>query len=154
MSIQSGINLVRNLQAEVFADDPAVGLPINAVLLETADIVHPPYLIIRRGDEIYAPWSESQVMAHVIILEYVIGEGDAGLGQIEVNQDVVARVRRIDEMFMDKLYVHPSYRSTSDVDEGLVEDRVAYLLTRTIEIEADIHVTLDLPGIELVGAVA
>lgn len=142
MSIQNGINLVRNIHNEIIYKEPSLGLPQHAILLETASNIDPPYLIVRRGDELYPPFSRTQPIAHLMDLEYVISEADAEEEELILSQDVVLRVRRLDELFMAKIASSPSFRRTGDVDEGLSDDRPAYLLTRVVEVAADIQVRL------------
>ena len=153
MSLQNAINLVRNVHFELFNDPDTqpIALPLNSVLLETGGTIEPPYLIIRRGDEIYPPFSARQPIAHLLDLEYVISEDADGLGQIELAQDTVKQVRDLDALFMAKITDHPSFRRTGDVDEGLSDERPAYLLTRTVEIAADAHIPLA-EGIPEIGA--
>ena len=146
MSVEYCINLVRNIHQDIYEADSDMGLPGAKVFLDTPSQVDVPYLLLQRGDEIITPWSAGQVLAHVIGLEYVIGEGSIE-GQFVadpvLDPDQVGKIRRLDEAFMDRLTQHEMFRSSSDVDEGLSEQRPAYLLTRTLELTAGVHVSLD-----------
>ena len=66
MSLQNAINLVRNTHYRVFQENVDIGLPLNNVLLETVGTIEPPYLIVRRGDELYPPFSARTPVAHLI----------------------------------------------------------------------------------------
>ena len=57
--------------------------------------------------------------------------------------DQVGTIRALDEQFMKRLRQSPLLRSTSDVQEGLSEDRLAYILSRRVELAADLPVELN-----------
>lgn len=146
MSIQNCIDLVIKIhgvyEKRSIADTTlAQGIAANKIVLETSAIIEPPYLIIRRGDAVFPPHSNDVPMAHFVNLEYLIAEADMD-GNVVLMDDVVKRVRDIDTGFMDILCgeYRDFFISTSDIDEGLDDERGAYLLTRSLELEAQMRV--------------
>ena len=146
--IRYGINLIRNIHHELNEDTtlPDVGIESNSILLETTSEIDPPYLLIRRGDDVPAPYNPLVPIAYFFDLEYVIEE--AGVDDDNLQPDQVGKIRELDELFMRRLREEPLLRSTSDVQEGLSEDRSAYLLSRRVELAADIRVVLN-PDLEV-----
>ena len=160
MSFEQCLNLVRNAHHAIpeyeldnmgMADmDRPLGLPDDKVFLETTAPVEPPYLIVRRHDDITSPWSSSIPLAYVVGLEYVISEdvivGESG-GQplVERYEGNVDRIRQIDQLFMDQMLDNPArqyFRGTSDVQELLNQEIGRYILARTLELSADLYVPL------------
>lgn len=151
MSFDMCINLVRNIHHDIpklypqlDEDDPPrpLGLLDDAIILETAAQVPPPYLIVRRHDDIASPWSGGVPLAYVLGLEYVISEDAVVSEGSEEVRGNVGRIRDIDSHFMGQMLSNPYFRGTSEVEEGLEKDRVAYILARTLELSADLYAPL------------
>ena len=151
--IRYGINLIRNIHYDLYQGSATsdVGIEPNRIVLETSSEIDVPYLLIRRGDDVPAPYNPLVPIAYFFNLEYVISE--EGVEEDDYQADQVGTIRTLDELFMKRLRESPLLRSTSDVQEGLSEDRLAYLLSRRIELAADIRVELD-PDLELDPEVA
>ena len=117
------------------------GLDPKSIILETSSEIAPPYLLLRRGDEVPTLWDPLLPIGYFFDLEYVISE--EGVEEGDYQADQVGTIRALDEQFMKKLRESPLLRSTSDVQEGLSEDRLAYILSRRVELAADIRVELN-----------
>ena len=117
------------------------GLDPKGIILETSSEIAPPYLLLRRGDDVPTLWNPLLPIGYFFDLEYVISE--EGVEEGDYQADQVGNIRALDEQFMKKLRESPLLRSTSDVQEGLSEDRLAYILSRRVELAADLPVVLN-----------
>ena len=164
--IRYGINLIRNIHYELWPhfevpgefvlddncdkvlDDNGDPIPIEfdgldpkGIILETSSEIAPPYLLLRRGDDVPTPWDPLLPIGYFFDMEYVISE--EGIVVDNYQADQVGTIRALDEQFMKRLRQSPLLRSTSDVQEGLSEDRLAYILSRRVELAADLPVELN-----------
>ena len=140
--VRYGINLIRNIHDNLRQAGQDGALDDNQILLETTAEAKAPFLVLRRGGDIGAPFDSAQPIAHVFDLQYVIDEFKDDAADL-FQEDQVAMVRALDEAFMKRVKTSPLFRFTTDVEEGLSEDRSAYILSRSLELAADLPVNLN-----------
>ena len=166
--VRWGINLIRNIHYDLHSEGEAdqskpQGLDSNSILLETTSEVLVPYLLLRRSDDVPAPHNPLVPIAHVYDLEYIIAEAGEEDADDELGPDIVERIRDLDAAFVERLrggrltgsgaggdqteamFTGRRWtllQTTSDVEEGVSEDRQAYILSRRVELAADVGVPL------------